>query len=157
MLLRTELERAGLTCWMDVGQIGGGDFLYNQIYRGIYASKVVLCCLTPRSAVSDSCCKELSLADLLHKPVVPVMVEKTPWPPPGPMGLLMAQLIYTDLAGTYMTCPDLLTLCLPNFPSNHEPERVFPPCLTTLFYDKTNHIHLFFTNNIFSLFLQFLF
>ncbi len=58
-----------------------------------------LACLSPRYAVSDNCCKELSLADLLHKPVVPVMLEKTPWPPPGPVGLLLAQRVYVDLAG----------------------------------------------------------
>ena len=54
-----------------------------QIYKGISQCRVVLCCLTPRYAVSASCCKELSLSDLLHKPIIPVMVEKTPWPPPG--------------------------------------------------------------------------
>ncbi len=46
--------------------------------------QVVLCCLTSRYAVSESCTKEISLADLLRKPIVPIMVERTPWPPPGP-------------------------------------------------------------------------
>jgi hypothetical protein len=45
--------------------------------------QVVLCCLTSRYAVSESCTKEISLADLLRKPIVPIMVERTPWPPPG--------------------------------------------------------------------------
>ena len=35
-----QLESAGLTCWMDVGQMGGGDRLYNEIYRGIYSCQV---------------------------------------------------------------------------------------------------------------------
>jgi hypothetical protein len=61
--------------------------------------QVVLSCVTPRYAVSDSCCKELSLSDLLHKPIIPVMMDKTPWPPPGAMGVILAQLIYVDLAG----------------------------------------------------------
>lgn len=59
-----------------------------------------MCCISTRYAVSDSCCKELSLADLLHKPIIPVMIEKTPWPPPGPVALLLSQLVYVDLAGT---------------------------------------------------------
>ena len=99
LLLRNELDLAGLSCWMDLGQMGGGDRLYNEIYKGIYQCQVVICCLTPRYAVSESCCKEISLADLLRKPVVPIMVEKTPWPPPGPLALLLSQLVYLDLAG----------------------------------------------------------
>ena len=79
--------------------MGGGDFLYNKIYEGILSCQVFVCCLTPRYAISDSCCKETSLADLIHKPIVPIMLERTPWPPPGPMALLLSQLIYIDLAG----------------------------------------------------------
>ena len=63
--------------------------------------QVVLCCLTPRYAVSESCTKEISLADLLRKPIVPIMIERTPWPPPGPLAMLLSQLIYIDLAGEF--------------------------------------------------------
>ena len=30
VVLRAELDRAGLSCWMDIGQMGGGDYLHNQ-------------------------------------------------------------------------------------------------------------------------------
>lgn len=40
LLLRSSLDQAGISCWMDVGQIGGGDFLYNQIYKGIHSCQV---------------------------------------------------------------------------------------------------------------------
>jgi len=50
--------------------------------------------------MSDSCTKEISLADLLRKPIVPIMIERTPWPPPGSLALLLSQLVYTDLAGS---------------------------------------------------------
>ena len=60
----------------------------------------MLCCITPRYVVSENCYKEISLADLLRKPVVPVMVERTPWPPPGPLALILSRLIYIDLAGS---------------------------------------------------------
>ncbi|KAL3221236.1 hypothetical protein MRX96_029571 [Rhipicephalus microplus] len=79
--IRQHLEFSGFPCWMDVGQVGGGDSLYGKIYEGISRAKVVLCCLTPRYASSTSCARELSLADVLRKPIVPVMVEPTPWPP----------------------------------------------------------------------------
>ena len=31
---------------------------------------------------------------------MPVMVSRTEWPPPGPLSLCLAPLVYTDLAGT---------------------------------------------------------
>jgi len=34
------LDRAGISCWMDVGQMGGGDQLYGQIYKGVYGCQV---------------------------------------------------------------------------------------------------------------------
>lgn len=32
-------------------------------------------------------------------PAVQVLVAATPWPPPGPLALVLAPLVYTDLAG----------------------------------------------------------
>ena len=39
--------------------------------------------ISPRFVISDFCLKEVNLADLLRLPIIPVMIEKTPWPPPG--------------------------------------------------------------------------
>ena len=38
--LRDRLERSGFTCWMDIGQLGGGDQLYTKIDEAIRNSKV---------------------------------------------------------------------------------------------------------------------
>ena len=38
--LRNKLETAGFTCWMDVGQMGGGDQLYGKIDAAIRGCKV---------------------------------------------------------------------------------------------------------------------
>ena len=38
--LRNFLELIGFTCWMDIGQIGGGELLYEKIDRGIRHAKV---------------------------------------------------------------------------------------------------------------------
>lgn len=63
--------------------LGGGDSLYGKIYDGISRSKVVICCLSPGYAASKLCAREVTLADVLNKPILPIMIEPTPWPPPG--------------------------------------------------------------------------
>ncbi|KAK2167674.1 hypothetical protein LSH36_25g02050, partial [Paralvinella palmiformis] len=97
--LRDRLEKSGYSCWMDIGQMGGGDQLYSRIDEGIRNSKVVIACLSPKYIVSHLCNKELSLADLLRKPIIPVMYEKIPWPPPGGMALMFSQLVYINMKG----------------------------------------------------------
>lgn len=97
--LRRRMELAGFPCWMDVGQLGGGDSLYGKIYEGISKAKVVLCCLTPSYVISPTCSREASLSDVLHKPIVPVMLEPTPWPPQGPLAIILSSLVYVDLCG----------------------------------------------------------
>ena len=40
--IRQFLEQMGVRCWMDIGQMGGGDTLYHRIYQGISTCKVRL-------------------------------------------------------------------------------------------------------------------
>ena len=84
---------------MDVGQIGGGNLLFQKIDQAIRNSKVVIACITPKFVVSHFCNREMALADLLRKPIVPIMLAPTPWPPPGGMGLIFSQLVYVDYFG----------------------------------------------------------
>lgn len=56
--------------------------------------------ISPRFILSDYCQKEVNLADLLRLPIIPVMIEKTPWPPPGSLAVILSQHLYVDLAGT---------------------------------------------------------
>lgn len=97
--LRRRLELAGFPCWMDVGLIGGGDSLYGKIYEGISQSQVIIACLTPRYIVSRICIREITLADVLNKPILPIMLERIKWPPPGPMAMIMSSLVFVDLCG----------------------------------------------------------
>ena len=57
--------------------------------------------MSPKYVVSHHCHKELGLADLLRKPILPVMYERVPWPPPGAMALVFASLCYIDMKGKW--------------------------------------------------------
>ena len=59
-LIQRHLEMAGYKCWMDVGQMGGGDKLFEKIDSGIRAAKVVVCCVTEKYAKSPNCNREVN-------------------------------------------------------------------------------------------------
>ena len=40
----------------------------------------------------------MSLADVLKKPIIPLLLEPMSWPPEGPMSLIFAQLLYIDFS-----------------------------------------------------------
>ena len=65
------------------GGQSGGESMTHQQQRLVRTSNVVLCCVTPKYLQTDSCVKELTLADSLYKPILPVMLRFCPWPPEG--------------------------------------------------------------------------
>ncbi|XP_071489113.1 uncharacterized protein [Diadema antillarum] len=92
--IRKHLEMAGFPCWMDIGQMGGGDQLFARISQGMRSAKVVLCMVTEKYSGSENCNKEVNLANLLNKPIIPILIDRTPWPPEGAMSMLFSQLLY---------------------------------------------------------------
>ena len=42
--------------------------------------------------------REVSLADALKKPLIPLLLERVTWPPEGPMGPILTQLLYVNFA-----------------------------------------------------------
>ena len=107
--IRHLLEAQGLSCWADLPSPGPAplalqratstlsglsskstlsldgvnDTLQSQIQRSMRAARVVLPCITPKYMQSNNCIKDLTLADILHKAIVPVMLRFCPWPPEG--------------------------------------------------------------------------
>ncbi|XP_071509003.1 uncharacterized protein [Diadema antillarum] len=92
--IKNHLEMAGFPCWMDIHQMGGGDQLYDRINQGMRSAKVVLCMVTEKYSGSENCKKEATLANHLNHPIIPILIERTPWPPAGALAMIFAQLLY---------------------------------------------------------------
>ncbi|KAK0070210.1 hypothetical protein Bpfe_000193 [Biomphalaria pfeifferi] len=93
-LLKQHLEMAGYECWLDIGQMGGGDKLFQKIDTGIRAAKVVISCVTSKYAKSPNCNREVNLSVSLNKPIIPLLLEQCPWPPPGSMGPIFSEYLF---------------------------------------------------------------
>ena len=73
----------------------------------------MIACVSPKYTVSHHCTRELLLADLLRKPIIPVVFDAVPWPPRGAMALVFSQLVYVDMKGNAVRafCVRMLLLC----------------------------------------------
>ena len=92
--LSSKLRAKGYTCWLDIDQMRGGDSLNDKIDRGIRGCKVVISCVTQKYSESELCRLEVSLADQVKKPIIPLLIEEMQWPPNGPMSVVFTQLLY---------------------------------------------------------------
>ena len=92
--LKQHLEAAGYACWMDIGQMGGGDKLFAKIDAGIRGAKVIICCINSAYAQSDNCLREVHLAVSTGKPIIPLQMEKQKWPPEGALGPILSEYLY---------------------------------------------------------------
>lgn len=95
--LYERLLSLGYTVWMDIFQMGGGDSLFDKIDRGMRGCKVVVSCVTTKYALSANCRREVSLADALKKPIIPLLFESMKWPPGGPMSMIFTELLYINV------------------------------------------------------------
>ena len=94
--LYQRLTSLGYTVWMDIYQMGGGDSLYDEIDRGMRGCKAVVTCVTQKYSLSANCRREISLADALKKPIIPLLLEQMKWPPDGPMSMVFTELLYIN-------------------------------------------------------------
>ncbi|CAH1775095.1 unnamed protein product [Owenia fusiformis] len=103
--IRHNLETNGYSCWADISPAtltrghssmstrsvvsanateAAIETLQSQIQRTMKTAIVVICCITPKYMQSDNCIKDLTLAETLKKPIIPLMLRFCPaWPPEG--------------------------------------------------------------------------
>ncbi|KAI0210932.1 hypothetical protein LSAT2_004273, partial [Lamellibrachia satsuma] len=98
--LRHILESNGVSCWADIsramalsrghsslssrsGQSLDSETPQSVAHRHLKVASVMLCCVTAKYLQSENCFRDLTLADSLQKPIVPVMLRFMSWPPEG--------------------------------------------------------------------------
>ena len=92
--LKDRLDEAGYSCWMDVGQTGGGTKRQSKIDKGIRGAKVILCCMNNDYPKLEECIGQVNLAINVGKPLIPLQMEKQTWPPEGALGPLMSDYLF---------------------------------------------------------------
>lgn len=75
-LARIKLSEAGISVWVDQGQLKAGDEWRNSIDRGISDSYALVLALSPQSATSPFVTYEWASAMGKGKPIVPVRLSK---------------------------------------------------------------------------------
>jgi len=97
--LKLKLTEEHLTCWMDEGQMRGGETLFAKIDEGISNASIFVACISDHYANSENCKREFRLAVARSKIIIPLIVgHNTVWPPYGDLGPLLAGKLYIDVA-----------------------------------------------------------
>lgn len=117
--IKEVLEANGLNCWADINMTpqpnrthssksgrgsvsthdGSSDTLQSLIQRNMKASSVVLTCITPKYLQSDNCKKDLMLAEMFNKPVIPVLLRFSPFDSaPDQIRKILSRLSFIDLS-----------------------------------------------------------
>jgi hypothetical protein len=80
-LLARKLEDAGHKIWLDRSAIQGGAKWQEEIVRGIERANVFMIVLSPQSVASKNVERELGLAHVTRKRILPVMLQRVTVPP----------------------------------------------------------------------------
>ncbi|KAL9953658.1 hypothetical protein ACROYT_G041109 [Oculina patagonica] len=107
--LKSKIDGNGVKCWMDIGQMGGGDSLLAKIDAGIRGCKVFVCCVTEKYCQSETCQNEATLAHSLKKPIIPLLFDDISWPPEGQLSMIFAKLLYIKMTGKDAEFQQLMT------------------------------------------------
>jgi hypothetical protein len=102
--LRTGLQKAGFSVWMDEAQLIASERWWPTIEQSINGCGAFIIIMSPESKESDWVEREILYAERLRKPIFPVLLSGEPWP-------RLANIQFAEMqAGTASHLPsDLLT------------------------------------------------
>ncbi|CAF3476646.1 unnamed protein product [Rotaria socialis] len=87
----------GHRIWRNVYQMSGVDSLFDKSTAAIHQSLCLLVLVTPKYMRSIDCQRELSLANTLHKPILPLLLDEIHIRPPADLVLsLFLEKSYID-------------------------------------------------------------
>lgn len=79
--LQETLQTRGYTIWIDYQDLSAGSVWASQIDQAIRAAEIFIVLLSPSAMKSRTIHNEISLAEKLQKPIIPVIIAHTPIPP----------------------------------------------------------------------------
>lgn len=86
--------------WIDMESVNVGLQLFEEIEKGMREASAVIIVMTKEYPLSLNCKKEISLADALGKPLIPLMFDnETEWPPRG-LGMYLSGSVYLKFLPT---------------------------------------------------------
>ena len=95
MKVKEYLQQNGITVWMDIDQMH--DEINDRMAEAIFASKVIVLCMSRAYEISVNCQKEFNYADKKKKIIIPVRMEQF-YPQSGKsLDLIIGNKLYYNL------------------------------------------------------------
>ncbi|XP_070554362.1 uncharacterized protein [Ptychodera flava] len=93
--IKDRLKAAGFNVWMDIEQMGGSTL--EAMAGAVEKAEVVLICMSEKYKDSPSCRSEAEYTYKLHKPFIPLRVQRG-YAPDGWLGILIGTKLYFDFS-----------------------------------------------------------
>ena len=116
--LYEDIQAQGLAVWMDRNAIEAGTLWRSSIVAGIEECRVFLLVVSAASQQSRNVAKELALAESNGKPILPVLIDKTPIQ--ADFGYCLAGIQFVDMFRKgYADCLAEILAAIPRLSAEH--------------------------------------
>ena len=93
--LKVFLENNNFSTWIDIHHLKADGDILAELRNAIHNANVFICCITKAYLLSH--CKEISYANMLNKPIIPLMFENVPMNELGSVGFIINPLKIINL------------------------------------------------------------
>jgi len=95
--LKRQLDEAGIKSWMDIEQMVGGRSINASMEEGITNATLIIVLLSNEYANSINCNKEIKIAVVTKKQIIPLLVGSLDSYPPKGMKIALKDKLYIDI------------------------------------------------------------